>query len=106
MNRYVHEGIARDVEAGKRVAVLAATHDAAAAAFTEVRETRPGWAKVYRAAGAQRLEHESGGVAVFVSVRGNGYRGLTADTLVLVDGLAGWRGIKSNLAPIAPEVIG
>lgn len=106
MNRYVPEGIARDLEAGKRVIVIASTMRIARLAFEEIAAAHP-WPVARGTAGVERIESASGGVATFHSAsRSGSLRGLTADTLVLVDGLAGWRGIKSDLAHIAPEVIG
>ena len=81
MNRYVKEGIARDLVAGKRIAFVhlavancAALHDLHAL---------PGVTKVVRANGRERIEHESGGVVTFHAGSRGALRGMSCDVVYL-----------------------
>lgn len=89
MNRYVPEDIARDLEAGKRVIVTASTMRATRLAFDELAAAHP-WPVMRGAAGVERIESASGGVATFHSAsRSGSLRGLQADVVAVLDGFEG-----------------
>ena len=110
MNRYVSEGIARDLEAGKRVIVIASAIRPARLAFEELAAAHP-WQVVRSTAGVERIESASGGVATFHSALQHGsVRGLQADVVAVVDGfeglsLAGARRALDEIRPIGAEII-
>lgn len=110
MNRYVSEGIARDLEAGKRVIVTASTMRATRPAFEELAAAHP-WPVVRRTAGIERIESASGGVATFHSAQRRGsVRGLQADVVAVLDGfeglsLAAGRQALDEIRPIGAENI-
>ena len=86
MNRYGWEGVARDLAAGRSV-VYVGRGVACRAAFESIAELMPEAARVYRAKGAERIEHPSGGFLRFRRLgawRCN-LRGLVADVVVLDD---------------------
>lgn len=87
MNRYVIEGIVRDVQAGKRVALAASTRRLSVAVWRNVAASCEEWERVSRVHGRERIDHPSGGVVVPVSVSDTGGRGMTLDVAVLLDGL-------------------
>lgn len=110
MNRYVTEGIARDLEAGKRVIVTASTMRTARLAFEALAAAHP-WPVVRRTAGVERIESASGGVATFHSARRRGsVRGLQADVVAVLDGFEplsfnGARQALDEIRPIGAEMI-
>lgn len=86
MNRYGWEGVARDLAAGRSV-VYVGRGVACRAAFESIAELMPEAARVFRAKGAERIEHPSGGSLRFrrVGAWRHNLRGLTADVVVLDD---------------------
>lgn len=83
-SRYVLDGITADMAAGKHVGLMGVTRHAARAYF-ETLADRPGWAKVRRANGVERIDHESGGTLRLFTPRQGSVRGATLDVLVLLD---------------------
>ena len=84
MNRYGWEGVARDLAAGRSV-VYVGRGVACRAAFESVAELMPEAARVFRARGAERIEHPSGGSLRFrrVGAWRSNLRGLVADVIIL-----------------------
>lgn len=110
MNRYVSEGIVRDLEAGKRVIVTASVMRTARLAFEELAAAHP-WQVVRSTAGVERIESASGGVATFHSALQRGsVRGLQADVVAVLDGFEGLsfngaRQALNEISPIGAEII-
>ena len=102
MNRYVTEGITRDLEAGKRVIVTASTMRTARLAFETLAAAHP-WPVVRGTGGVERIESASGGVATFHSAqRRESVRGLQADVVAVVDG---FERLSFNAARLALDEI-
>ena len=102
MDRYVPEGITRDLEAGKRVIVTASTMHATRLAFEVIAAAHP-WPVMRGTPGVERIESASGGVATFHSARRSGsLRGLQADVVAVLDGFEGlsFNGARHALADI------
>ena len=81
--RYLVEGVARDVAAGKRVLVAMPRIVEAREAFRRVAESGD-WSRVQRTNGRESVEHDSGGRAWFRSASSTGVRGVDCDVLVAV----------------------
>lgn len=119
MNRYVAEGVARDVEAGKRVILVAWTVHTSRHAFDWVAKTMstrgpdggPSWSRRRMSAGNELIEHESGGWLRVVSKSRGSFRGLTADVIVVVDGFTPTNDvqrvneIRAEMQPTGAEII-
>lgn len=87
MNRYTVAGVLTDVTAGRRVLVVTADQQASRYALADVVAAleaagRQGDVRIFRAAGAERVDRLAGGGVVFRSIR-QGVHGLSADVLVL-----------------------
>ena len=95
--RYLVEGVARDVTAGKRVLVAMPRMVEAREVFRRVAESGD-WSRVQRANGVESVEHGSGGRAWFRSAS-NGVRGVDCDVLVVA------RGAADHLDELLPAVV-
>lgn len=85
MNRYVRTGLHIDLLDGKRVLYLGPTRGYAREVLRSLAdELDPAEARVYRADGAERIQHRSGGSVRFSSI-GSSLRGYSVD-VVVVDG--------------------
>ena len=96
--RYLVEGVARDVAAGKRVLVAMPRMWEAREVFRRVAEAGD-WSRVQRTNGMESVEHGSGGRAWFRSASSNGVRGIQCDVLVVVGGAA------DHLDELLPAVV-
>lgn len=85
MNRYVIDGIVRDIVDGKDVALLAARRRDARKVFDLVYAASDDWPEACRVNGREVLRTWNG--SLHVLSLGPGGRGLSLDVLVLVDGL-------------------
>ena len=85
--RYLVEGVARDVAAGKRVLVAMPRMVEAREVFRRVAESGD-WSRVQRTNGMESVEHDSGGRAWFRSASSHGVRGVHCDVLVVVGDVA------------------
>lgn len=85
MIRYTEEGITRDLEAGKRVVIVAPNHAEAQRAFQSLTGTPEAWKTIRRTSGDHQATHSSGGRLWARSARGTGLRGVTADVFVVLD---------------------
>ena len=81
--RYLVEGVARDIAAGKRVLVAMPRMVDAREVFCRVAESGD-WSRVQRTNGMEFVEHGSGGRAWFRSASSKGVRGVHCDVLVVV----------------------
>lgn len=93
--RYLVEGVARDVAAGKRVLVAMPRMVEAREVFRRVAESGD-WS---RTNGVEPVEHGSGGRAWFRSASSNGVRGIQCDVLVVAGDAA------DHLDELLPAVV-
>ncbi len=100
MNRNTVARVLADMRNGRRVLVLSDTQHTARHAFAEVAAHAADGEKIRRTAGAERIIAANGpGWIAFGSSRGNRFRGITADVIV-VDGHA-----PDSLDHILPAVM-
>lgn len=88
MSRYLTEGIRRDIQAGKRVAVLGNTRDEALYVQRDLLGLDVQWDEVRTAHGRELLRLGSGG-CFFRTANGNAARGMELDVAILLGGLRG-----------------
>ena len=104
-DRYLVEGILRDVSRGRDVLVLA-RDDCALAPLVRAVERAGGddaWARAVRTPGQQALTHRSGGRLWAKALHARGHRGVSAHVAVVLDyssmGLAERREVLINVPP-------
>lgn len=103
MNRYVIDGIVRDLEAGKDVLVVGPRWHEAGHAFQCVTESVPDWQRIQRTNGAQEAVHRSGARLWVRSAQGRGQRGVSADVVVLIDARAIPEERRRDVLPCIPQ---
>lgn len=86
MNRYIIEGIIRDVIVGKRVGVVAETRWRAREFFTQLVGAEVGWDECRLAHGMEMVRKGAGGV-MLLSATPESPRGRELDVVVMLDGL-------------------
>lgn len=109
MSRYLIEGIRRDVESGKCVAIIGNTRREAKGEFEDIVQAGDPWDAVSRTNGKESAWFRGGSVYV-VTADPRAVRGRTFDVAVLLGGLRSLSLEKSNeffraLRPTGAELI-
>lgn len=86
MNRYVVEGIVRDVLAGKRVGLVAGRQEDARTVFALLLDSGVSWEEVRKDSGMEMVRSGTG-AAFVLSATTESVRGRELDVVVLLDGL-------------------
>lgn len=86
MNRYVIEGLAADLRAGKHVGLMSITRSVSRRTFTDLAATLGDEAaEVRRANGQERITHASGGTFTVLTAKADALRGYLLNVLVIAD---------------------
>jgi hypothetical protein len=86
VNRYVIEGLAADLRAGKHIGLMSVTRNVSRHTFTDLAVTvGAGSAEVRRANGQERITHASGGTLTVLTAKADSLRGLLLNVLVIAD---------------------
>lgn len=98
MNRYITDGILRDLELGRSVLIASPTEAEARDLYLAVTE-RGDFDKVYKAHYKCRAQHLSGAQLHAVGINGTGYRGVSVDIIVMLSAHAMTEQHRTDLVP-------